>query len=326
MISVILPVFNGYDYLDDSINSVLNQQDILFELIIVNDASTDNSSEIINKYLIDPRVVYIENPVNKGLFSSLNIGIQQSNGTLIKLWAQDDIMKQNCLLDFVKVNNNCGSNTFFWCLATMISKNDKLNILSEIDNAVLLYDNTFYFEKWELLKVLRHYWFCGNLHGNISNLAFSKEVWLLVGGFNESMVYSGDIDFTVRCLKFCMPVCIPRELVWLRNHQGQLSKNVTKLKFELYETLTVFQNIEEITVDTNSENLVKFRERCLRDRLLPYYTSNLLKVMRFNFSDGLSMLKIISLDYGGFFVLFNWCRVKFLYKFKWTNGFVKLYE
>ena len=70
LISVILPVFNSEKTLERSIKSILNQSFKSFELIIIDDCSTDNSSNIINNYLLsDKRIKVINNSLNIGLLN-----------------------------------------------------------------------------------------------------------------------------------------------------------------------------------------------------------------------------------------------------------------
>lgn len=91
LISVILPVYNGVPYLDEAIKSILRQTYSNFEFIIIDDGSTDNSIEIINKYKsIDDRIKVISRE-NRGLISSLNEGIEKSEGTYIARIDQDDV-------------------------------------------------------------------------------------------------------------------------------------------------------------------------------------------------------------------------------------------
>ena len=88
-ISVILPVYNGGKYLREAIDSILNQTFKDFEFIIIDDGSTDDSSDIINMYS-DERIKFIKQN-NKGLAYTLNIGIKNSSGRYIARMDQDDI-------------------------------------------------------------------------------------------------------------------------------------------------------------------------------------------------------------------------------------------
>jgi glycosyltransferase involved in cell wall biosynthesis len=326
MITVVLPVYNGEKYLEDSIRSVLGQNEESFELIIINDASTDNSLKIISNFLEHPRVIFINNKSNKGLFPTLNIGINKARGSFIKLWAQDDIMKDNCLNNFIKAFKSHENSSFIWCLSTKITSDSSYNNLlsSRKFNEDKVIDLKY--ENWEFMTVIRHFWFCGSLHGNISNLGFSKKVWSLIGGFNEEMIYSGDIDFTLRSLNVNMPICLPSELVWLRDHNEQLSKNKEKLIFELKETLEVFGHLEKLTLETKNNSILTFSNKCKWDRLYPYYTSNALKVIKTNFKVGFIMLKLIAEKSSILLILLNWIRVKTIRLFSPKKGLVKLFD
>lgn len=94
IISVILPVYNAENYLAMAINSILNQTFIDFELIIINDGSTDGSKQIIQK-IKDGRIKYIENKVNLRLIKTLNLGIDLARGEYIARMDADDIAQPN---------------------------------------------------------------------------------------------------------------------------------------------------------------------------------------------------------------------------------------
>lgn len=89
LISVIMPVYNGEEFLKEAIESILAQTLIDFEFIIINDGSTDKSKIIIESY-DDKRIIHIEQE-NKGLSKTLNIGVSHSNGEFIARMDQDDV-------------------------------------------------------------------------------------------------------------------------------------------------------------------------------------------------------------------------------------------
>jgi glycosyltransferase involved in cell wall biosynthesis len=89
-ISVVLAVYNGELYLKEAIDSILSQTFDDFELILINDGSTDRTENIIKSYS-DPRIVYVLNEENKGLVYSLNRGISLSRGKYIARMDSDDI-------------------------------------------------------------------------------------------------------------------------------------------------------------------------------------------------------------------------------------------
>jgi len=81
LVSVVLPVCNGGAYLAESIQSILTQTYTNIELIIIDDGSTDNSSEIVRTFL-DPRIRFC-NQSNQGLPATLNRAIRLSKGEYI---------------------------------------------------------------------------------------------------------------------------------------------------------------------------------------------------------------------------------------------------
>lgn len=89
-ISVVMPVFNAEKYLEEAVRSVLNQTFTDFEFIIVDDASTDNSLELLKKFK-DKRIKILQNKNNKGITKSLNKGLRHARGEFIARMDADDI-------------------------------------------------------------------------------------------------------------------------------------------------------------------------------------------------------------------------------------------
>lgn len=94
--SIIIPTFNRASFMAETIQSVLNQTFGDFELIIVDDASKDNTEEIINSFG-DPRIIYIKNKTNLERSTSRNIGIQKASGQYICFLDSDDRYLENHL-------------------------------------------------------------------------------------------------------------------------------------------------------------------------------------------------------------------------------------
>lgn len=94
LVSVIMPVYNTEKYLQDAVDSILSQSEADFELILIEDCSTDTTREIVKEYAIrDPRVCPIYNDTNLGLVDSLNKGIEVARGRYIARMDGDDISK-----------------------------------------------------------------------------------------------------------------------------------------------------------------------------------------------------------------------------------------
>ncbi|MDP3986636.1 MAG: glycosyltransferase family A protein [Nanoarchaeota archaeon] len=100
-ITVLITVYNGEKYLEEAILSILNQTFGNFELIIVNDGSTDGTKKIIRDYLKkDKRIIYLENKKNKGydnLHNIINKGLKIARGKYVARMDADDISRRERL-------------------------------------------------------------------------------------------------------------------------------------------------------------------------------------------------------------------------------------
>lgn len=96
-ITVIMPVYNGERYLEQAIQSALGQTYRNFELIVVDDGSSDQSTKIVEQHLSDERVVLLRNEKNMGVAASRNHALKFAKGDLITFLDQDDIWLPNKL-------------------------------------------------------------------------------------------------------------------------------------------------------------------------------------------------------------------------------------
>lgn len=100
MISVIMPLYNNEIYIVEAIQSVINQTYKEWELIIINDASTDNSKFIVQKFLEkekDNRLIFIDLKENKGVSFARNLGMKKAKGEYISFLDSDDLWDKNFL-------------------------------------------------------------------------------------------------------------------------------------------------------------------------------------------------------------------------------------
>jgi glycosyltransferase involved in cell wall biosynthesis len=108
LVSIILPIYNAAPFLKEALDSVLKQSYTHFEVIAINDGSTDNPELIIHTYH-DPRLKYVTNETNKGVAKTLNQAIHLSTGEFIMRMDADDIIEQDKIfkqIHFFKLNPN----------------------------------------------------------------------------------------------------------------------------------------------------------------------------------------------------------------------------
>lgn len=108
LVSIIMPSYNTGRFISETIESVLAQSYSKWELIIVDDCSTDNTDDVVNPYLDDTRIHYIKNDTNSGAAVSRNRALREAKGKWIAfldsddLWESDKLKKQ---VAFMKDNN-----------------------------------------------------------------------------------------------------------------------------------------------------------------------------------------------------------------------------
>ena len=124
LVSIIMPTYNCGEFIEKTINSIINQTYTNWELIIVDDCSNDNTKEVLKKYEADKRINYIKLTKNSGAAVARTKAIKRANGNYIAfldsddLWYPDKLTKQ---LKFMKENNYD-----FTCTAyEQIDENDK---------------------------------------------------------------------------------------------------------------------------------------------------------------------------------------------------------
>lgn len=100
LVSVIVPVYNVEEYIEECLGSIINQTYQQLEIIIVEDGSTDESPKRIQKYLTDDRIIFIEQK-NKGLSVARNTGMTRATGKYILFVDSDDYIDVSLLFDLV---------------------------------------------------------------------------------------------------------------------------------------------------------------------------------------------------------------------------------
>jgi len=208
LVSVILPVFNGQEYLSVAIDSILSQTYDAFELIIIDDHSIDGTSKILQDYeLLDKRITVIKNESNMKISYCLNEGIRHSQGKyLLRMdsddWSYPERMEKQ--VKFMENNENIvvsGSNIQV-C-------DENLNILNT--RKYPLFDN-------EIRKKIFRY----------SPFAHPATIWKTdivkkVNGYNESLHVAQDYDLYFRMGNHGLFGNINEDLIKLRTHHNSSS-------------------------------------------------------------------------------------------------------
>jgi glycosyltransferase involved in cell wall biosynthesis len=294
-ISVILPVYNGIRYLQESVLSVLNQQFTNFNFYIVDDCSTDGSWEYLQA-LQDKRIRLYRNEQNKGLFFNLNFLIKESGSPIIKIWSQDDVMYPCCLQEVIAFHHQHPAIGFSYTDRDYIDDKGKPMGVRKVDPTP------------EIVSPALHTqiaFITGSIAGNIANVAINRWALDAVGLFDETMKISGDFDMWVRLAKDHPVGFIKKQLVQLRNHKGQLSGQEKYFIYHLKEDLKVYNFL----LTTSTPQQVKEGILTLRNKkLLFYYTLMLKAFLKGNISTGSDFFTTLSRFDN--FLLLSWSYFK----------------
>lgn len=228
-VSIVLPVYNGERYLKESIESILNQTYSNWELIIVNDCSTDSTSEIINSYAKkDNRIKIINNDTNLKLPKSLNVGFDSATGEYYSWTSDDNMYKENAIEYMVNFLNENPNADLISCNFNYIGeKNDFVSAL-EIEKRTpknLLYINDI--------------GACFMYRASIANK---------VGEYDANMFLAEDYDYWMR-IASTGNIAYSSEILYLyRSHENSLS-------------LTRVQEVKKIAKKARRKNLYNLAKR-----------------------------------------------------------------
>ena len=106
LVSIIMPSYNTGKFIEETINSVINQTYNNWELIIVDDCSNDNTDEIV-KSIKDSRIVYLKNEKNSGAAVSRNKALKEAKGRWIAFLDSDDLWKREKLEKQINLSSLC---------------------------------------------------------------------------------------------------------------------------------------------------------------------------------------------------------------------------
>ena len=129
LVSVVMPLFNSESFLEDSINSVLNQTYPDTELVIIDDGSTDKSPELLKQFKNEAKII---SKKNSGLWDSLRLGVENTSGEFFKWLSPDDILVPKAIEMLVTESQKIPKNSILYSNWELIDDKEKsLGFFSE---------------------------------------------------------------------------------------------------------------------------------------------------------------------------------------------------
>ena len=208
-VSIIIATYNRANFIEATLDSLLNQSFIDYEVIIVDDGSNDNTVKVLEPYLRDSRFKFYKRPLTfpKGCPGSRNFGMTKAKGEFIWFFDDDDIAHPDLLFNCIKELKNI-TNDFCRFERTVFYDIKKINFKETLNPKIKIISN-------KNLKQL----IIGELPFNSCQVIWRKKS-LCKEHFRGDIIYADDWEFYSRLLSMGLKgVSIDKTLLFARKHQ-----------------------------------------------------------------------------------------------------------
>ena len=314
LVSIIIPVFNGENYIKKAIDSALDQTYDNIEIIVVNDGSTDKTEQIVKSY--GNRVKYFRKE-NHGVASAINYGIKQMNGEYFSWLSHDDKYINN------KVEKQVNRLIQLKNKKTILFSNFEL-----IDNKDCFISRTFFEKKSKLELINKGIYpvLSGMVNGN--SILIHRDIFDDVGLFNESVKTSSDYEMWFKIFKKYEHVFMEDALVCYRIHKDQdtnknavynkesddlwvfIISNITEEDFKLFNVsrFQIYINLYNQMKNANLKNAMDLAYQLAKDNYDKPQISVLMPVYNCEKYVARSIESILNQSFGDFeLIIINDC-------------------
>ncbi|MCB1305747.1 MAG: glycosyltransferase family 2 protein, partial [Leptospiraceae bacterium] len=205
LVSVIIPTYNRGHIVEQAIESVLNQTYSQLELLVVDDGSSDNTRNVIQK-IQDERVQFIERSQNGGQNAALNTGLEHAEGQFIAFLDSDDLWKPEFLEKLVNPLAQIREPAVAYCRAAIMEDGELRTMVP------------FKLEGWIYPEALTQ-----GFVSHMITLVVRRECVSLSGPFDLSFRNCQDDDFCLRLAKHCPFSLVKEDLAIVRQGEDQVS-------------------------------------------------------------------------------------------------------
>jgi glycosyltransferase involved in cell wall biosynthesis len=241
-ISIVMPVWNGERYLKEAVESILAQTFSNFELIIIDDGSTDTTHDIIKNYSRSDKRVRVIRLAHEGIVVALNRGVQESRADWIARMDCDDIANPQRL-------------------------EKQWKALQRNPDAVLCHTNiqTFgspgigrpqHFPRTKKMLLIRMCLHCAISHPSV---IFSKKAFMSAGGYRLDERHAEDYALWQRMLPLGDVIGLPERLLQFRVHEDSISKKASSVQMAL--TVSIREKFVRMVFPSELHNMGKRLER-----------------------------------------------------------------
>lgn len=238
--SVIIPLYNKENFVLNTIKSVLNQTFTDYEIIIIEDCSTDKSLEIVSKIENDT-IRIIRHEKNKGLSASRNTGIKNANANYLAFLDADDLWKEDYLQELFQLTNDFPEAKLFATNYEEFYSDNK--ILVPENNSKNLKNNSLIPDFFEISLAQPLY--CP------SSFCVEKSIFETIGFYDETITFGEDVDFNIRANnEFLLAYCKKPLVQYLILSENQITQSKLSGK--------IITNFDKFETKNHSKSLKKF--------------------------------------------------------------------
>ena len=226
-VSVIVPVYNSEEYIGSTLDSIINQDFSSFEIIVIDDGSTDNSLEIIKEKLSKSTVGHkIIHQENSGVSSARNRGIEEAIGEYLVFVDSDDYVTGNHLSELYN------GETDFSLIQFVKKQGDNLSTPYHFSKRLISCDD---FIRKELnMEMPFNFWQL------MYRASIVKDNNIR---FNPEFIYGEDIEFALKSLSYGRDVSISNEVTYYYIQHADSAINTSD--YRRFEVVNIFENLAE---------------------------------------------------------------------------------
>lgn len=212
LVSILIPTFNRVDYLGQAIDSALAQTYKNIEIIVHDDASTDDTSALLKKYS-DPRLRLIRTEDNHGMLGGWNYIVKQARGKYLKFLASDDLLDPTCVGELVDAALQNPRAAIITCQRKFIDEKGRVVKKMGFAGHSVVVDGLEH-AKW-ILTTLRE-----NKIGEPTAVMYPRSLVVKAGEYDQTFSQFADFEYWIRLLQFGELVYVHKPLCSFRTHAG----------------------------------------------------------------------------------------------------------
>ena len=211
-VTFVIPVYNGAPFLHEAITSILNQTSPQWNLLLVDDASTDGSRQTLARYL-NERTTAHYNTRNLGLYPTLSTALQWVETDWVSILMQDDRLKPSYLAEMLALAERHPNIPVIWANEDIIGKDGQLLRRGKDTSRI------------ELIDPVPDSWRSALMQGCIWTISgsFTRADFLRGLPFRADLPHCGDYEWLLRAIRVSPLLYYQRTLAELREHPGQAS-------------------------------------------------------------------------------------------------------